>query len=469
MTKILFLQDVLFDYMGPMQLSAILKNNGHETDLLVWEEEKDFMNKVKEINPDLIAFSTMSGGHKAAIEKAREIKKELKVITVFGGAHPTFFPEMINEEGVDIICRGEADYTLLELAEYINQGKDFTKLNGFWVKKDNKVYKNPVGKLVENLDELPFLDRELYYKRYKLLRDLPVRRFMTGRGCVYNCSFCYVHKMREMYKGKVYARKRSVSHVVEEIKAVQKKYSLKNVRISDDTFTTYPKWLKEFTTAIKKEIGVPFSCLARANELNEEIIKALKEGGCSCLFFGVESGNEQLRNMILNKNLKDDKIINAARLLKKYKLKFGTYNMFGMPTETLKDAIQTIKLNIKLKPDYPFSTIFQPYPGTNISKFAQEQGVLPKDFSIDDLHLMHSGENPLIIENKKEITNLQSLAWLVIKFPRLQPLVKHMIKLPPNKVFKLIEKFGAGWSRMFFFGTGFKDTLSLAWKLRNKL
>ena len=98
MAKVLFLQDVLFDYMGPMQISSILKKDGHKTDLLIWPEEKDFKKKIKEINPDLFAFSIMSGGHRPSIEMAKELKKEFDIPTIFGGPHPTFFPQLIKEE-----------------------------------------------------------------------------------------------------------------------------------------------------------------------------------------------------------------------------------------------------------------------------------------------------------------------------------------------------------------------------------
>jgi len=467
MTKILFLQEYLFEFIGPMQLSAMLKSKGHETDLLVWQKEKDIISSIKKINPDVIAFSVSTGYHKLALEKARYIKSRLNIPCIFGGPHPTFFPDFINEPEVDMICIGEGDIAFLELADKIQKKQDITNIKNLWVRKDGKIYKNEIRPLIEDLDSLPFIDRELYYKRYPFLRDLSVKKFMLGRGCPYNCTFCFNKSMKELYKDKGrYVRKRSPENIIKEMKYVKEKYSLKSVRISDDTFTTNHEWLKNLLELYKREIKLPFTALCRVNELDEPIIKELADAGCKVMFFGIESGDEGIRNNILNKNISDEQIITAASLLRKYNIKFGTYNMFGLPDETVEKALKTVKINAKIKPDYPYSTVFQPYPATQIVDFAKKSGQLPADFSIDDVGSMTS-RNVLNLKEKDQIANLQRFFYLCVRFPFIIPVVKKLIKLPPNFIFKMIYNITAGWTRMKAFGANLKEGLRLAWELRS--
>lgn len=467
MTKVLFIQDILFEFLGPMQISSILKKNGHDCDMLIISEEKNLISKIKEIKPDIIAFSVMTGSHNETVDLANKIKKNINVLTVFGGPHATFYTDLIKKDGVDIICIGEGEYAMLDLCDNIN--KDITKIKNLWVKKDGKIIKNDMRPLIENLDELPFPDRNLYYKRYNLLKILPTKKFMTGRGCPYNCSFCFNHNLKKMYSGKgAYVRKRKIEDVISEIVELKKQGGMKVVRFSDDTFTLYKEWLIKFLDIYKEKINLPFTCLARANEINEEVVKKLKDAGCINIFVGLESGSDRVRNFVLRKNLSEKDIINAAKLFHKYNIKFGTYNMLGNPTETIEEAFETIKLNSKIKTDFPFSTVLQPYPGTEISEFAIKQGVLAEDFCVDDLTLMNK-KSQIILKNKREIVNLHRFFFYGVKFPFLLPIIKILIKLPDNKLYYLIFQMSVAWTKKSSFGLGFIDTIKIAWKLRRNV
>ena len=162
MAKIVFLQRLYYEYGGPMILSAVLKNSGHSVNLLIGENANYFLNKIKDV--DVLAFSTMTGMHQWAIKIASEIKKEKDILTVFGGPHPTYFPEVIESSAVDVICLGEGEYPMLDIANAIDNREDLSHIQNLWVKKNGKIYKNAIRPLIENLDILPFPDRELYYK-----------------------------------------------------------------------------------------------------------------------------------------------------------------------------------------------------------------------------------------------------------------------------------------------------------------
>ncbi len=435
MAKIIFLQNIPFEYLGPMYISAVLKKHGHQCRLLILSEHKDYIKKIAEYDPDLIAFSTMTGPHKWILGVAREIKQHVDRPVILGGAHPTFFPEIIHEPPVDMICIGEGEYSMLELADKLDRGEDIETIPNLWIKRDGRIVKNELRPLIEDLDALPFPDRTLY-DDCKILRSVPAMKFLTGRGCPYRCAFCFNHKFNELYRGlgKV-VRKRSAESLIEEIKTTARRYRLKLIRFPEDTFSGNRRWLLDFLPRYREEVQLPFTGLAHSNELNDAAVKALKDAGCMNIFFGVESGNEALRNQLLQKNLTDDQIIEAARLLKKHKLEFGTYNMFGLPHETLDQAFETIRLNQRIRPDYTINNIFQPYPKTEISDYAVEHGMLDPD--IDNLDTMNEG-SILQIEDIDRIVNLCRFASLIIRYPLLTPFVRALIKLPPNRLFKLI-------------------------------
>lgn len=435
MAKILFLQNLPFEYMGPMHISALLKRHGHDCRLFILSEHKNYLNELMEYDPDLIGFSTMTGPHKWVIKIASQIKHNVKKPILLGGPHPTFFPEVIHEPSVDMICLGEGEFAVFELAEKLDKGGDVSHIQNLWVKRNGHIIKNELRPLVEDLDVLPFPDRTLY-DDCRTLRSVPAMKFLTGRGCPYRCTFCFNHKFNELYRGLGrIIRKRGVDSLIQEIKETAEKYKLKLIRFPDDTFTGNRRWLLEFLSRYQQEIHLPFTGLAHANELDEKVIQTLKSSGCLNIYFGVETGDENLRSQILKKNLTNKQIIDTSKLLRKHKLKFGTYNMFGLPHETLTLAFDTIQLNRQLKPDYTINNIFQPYPGTEIADYAAEHGLF--DPNIEYLDTMNEGS---ILQQQEIdlIVNLSRFAYLAIKFPVLIPVIKAFIKLPPNKLFKMV-------------------------------
>ena len=112
MARIIFLQRIWYEYGGPEIISSVLKEHGHEVDLLIGKDATSFRDKIRP--GDIIAFSTMSGEHHWALQVASQIKKEKKVLSIFGGPHPTYFPGIINHPAVDRACCGEGEYSMLD-------------------------------------------------------------------------------------------------------------------------------------------------------------------------------------------------------------------------------------------------------------------------------------------------------------------------------------------------------------------
>jgi len=427
MAKVVLVQYWMLDHLGPMTISACLKERGHNVDILVKHEEKRFLTKIASLKPDVIGFACTSGIHLVAVKDALSIKKILpNIITLMGGPHPTFVPEIIEEDGLDIICRGEGEEALVELCDRIDQGKPYNDVLNLWVKSNGNIFKNELRPLIENLDALPFPDRE-YYNSYKILKKMPTRTISTGRGCVFNCTFCYVGALKSMYKGKgKFVRRRSVNHVIEEIKQLKENQYVKYISFEDDDMLDGHEWILDFCNEYKKQIDLPYFCLARFDNLTEDVVRSLKDSGCYLIALGIDSGNEKIRQKLLNKSLPVDEIIYGAGLLKKYNLKFKTYNILGSPGETVDEALDTLTLNRTIGADFPTAFIWTPYPGTPLAKYMASKG----NGEVNNSDFPQTIINKSIVkqDNIAELENLQKLFSFLVKMQFSKTLIKKLLK-----------------------------------------
>ena len=197
-------------------------------------------------------------------------------------------------------------------------------------------------------------------------------------------------------------------------------------------------WLYDFLKIYKREIGIEFICLLRADIIASDKKYAFKlaEAGCRSVFFGIESGNEILRNKVLKKQLKDEQVLKAAELLHEAGIKFRTYNILGLPDETLEDAFSTVELNISIKADYPWCSIFSPFPGTELTDYAYLKGYLSPTFNYERLSKSFFLESKLELENIREMQNLQKFFQTAVIWPWTFSIIKKLIKLPSNFLFR---------------------------------
>lgn len=438
MAKLLFLQNLEYEFLGPMYVSSMVKKS-HACALAVGNSAGDFTEIMESFKPDVIGFSIMTGSHRWARDIGKALKGKYGVLTLFGGAHPTFFPEFIEEDGVDIICRGEGEEATLELLNTLDAGGDFSGIQNLYVKRGGRIARNAVRPLQQDLDAYPFPDRSLY-EALGTGADRSVRNILTSRGCMFHCTFCFEDSIRELYQGKGrHVRVRNTDKVIEELRELKDAHKARTVYFCDDVFGLNRKWLYDFLEIYKREIGLDFLCLVRADVMSADGTYAarLKEAGCKAVFFGIETGSEFLRNTVLNKHLKDKHIYAAAAQLHKAGLPFRTYNIVGLPDETLEDAFNTIRMNIAIKADYPWCSIFSPYPRTALTLYAQEKGYLGKDFNPDSISGSFFIDSKLNMPGIRRIENVHKFFQTAVLWPWTLPLIRLLIKLPPNLLFRL--------------------------------
>lgn len=449
--KIAFItKPALSEPLGIMYLSAVLKKAGHKTTLIY---EKDLFKELEALKPDIVAYSVTTGNHKEYIEINKKIKQKYNVYSIFGGPHPTFYPEMIKEEGVDAICRGEGEKAFLEIIK--NQ-------------KSKKTIKN---QLIQDLDSIPFPDRDLVYEKDEFFKNLKLKRIVATRGCPFQCTYCFNRHYNKLFKNQTILRYRSPKNIIKEIRKLKNDYDVKLIKFVDDTFNMNKKWLKQFCEEFKKE-NLPFVCNIRANLVTEETIKQLKEANCVLVYMGIETGNEKYRKEVLERDISDEQILNACKLIKKYKIKLVTQNMIGLPGETIDGAFQTILFNAKCKPDFPGFSIFQPYPNTVLANYAIKNNYFDGNF--DNINSNYISTTPLNYteKEKRQFENLFKLATMTVKLPFLAPIIKKLIKLPRNKIFNLIYTGFYGWSQWKIYSIisdSFIDSIKLMKKLREYL
>ncbi|MBL7131091.1 MAG: B12-binding domain-containing radical SAM protein [Candidatus Omnitrophica bacterium] len=438
--KVLFINRYLSKetiYREPLGIMSLASAIKHKHKVFVLEPTKENIDeKIAKIRPEVIGYSVRTGFHQYYLNLNKKLKKKYNFISVFGGPHATFFPEMINEDGVDCVCRGESEEAFLEFLDISERKGDITKVRNFRLKKSKKIYKNDCRPLVQDLDKLRFPDRSLF-DSCEQIRNAKVRSFMTGKGCPFNCSYCFNAELKRLYAGQRYVRRRSVENVIKEVKAVKEAYDIKVAIFEDDTFNLDKNWLREFSNRFR-ELKLKLICIGiRPDLVDEEVVKLLKEANCVSIIFGVESGSEIIRKEVLYRNITNEQIINCAKLLKKYNIYYVTENILAVPGSSLEDDLKTLKLNIICKPNYSITHIMQPYPSTKIYQLAVKQGMYNKN-SFDDLDSFYN-KSALKIDNKLERENLQSLFPLTVNFPFIYPGIRWLIKLRLRFFYSLLH------------------------------
>ena len=448
--QFLFLQKDPIANLATMCLSAVLKAAGHGVEVLIEPAERNIVRAARRLAPDVVCLSATTGQHVWQLQVARALKARFDPVVVMGGPHPTFYPKVLQEqECLDFICLGEGEDCLVELAAALEAGADVSGIaNLGWRDDDGSPVYNPMRGLVQDPERWPFPDRSVY-DRYDFVRKRRTVSVMAARGCPYKCTFCFNVTLQEMARGKgKYVRTKPVDTMIAELKDVLARYPhVRQIGFADDIFViNYRGWGAEFLARYRDEIGLPFSCLLRPDLVTPELARSLAAANCKMVKIGIESGVEELRVGVLKKGRLDNEGMRiAGRLIKDAGMILYTFNIVGIPGETVDMAMQTVKLNTDMGTDHAWTSICQPYPGTHLEDWAVDNGYLDSDAARKDFQYSYFIDTPLKLEAKTELCNLQKLMPLLVNAPWLEPVVRRAIELPPNPAFELIFKAHYAW------------------------
>lgn len=411
-------------------LSAVAKLAGHQVKIVEYGVNEDkSVREIESYHPDIIAYSLCSNEVERYIAINNALKNRIDFFALFGGPHPTFFPDFIHEENVDAICKGEGDLVFPRLLNTFGTDALYKVDNFSFKLADHAIINNTITNLVSDLDSLPFPDRELVFAKNAFQASSPVKTFFSNRGCPFKCSYCFNHAYNDLYSGKGRViRTKSVSYLIEEIRSVAEQYPLSFVKFYDDVFGLDRDWLKEFSEVYPIKIGLPFNCLASPVMVTDEYVKLLKKAGCFSIATAIESGNEKIRNIVLSRHISNQQVIDACSLIRGQGIRIYSLNMVGLPGETEKEIMETIELNQQAGIDYADATIFQPYPGTDIMKYCIKIGLLDAGFKEFNNPFSSSVLN-FTADFKTRIAVLRSLFAIIVKNPWLKFLYPVFVKM----------------------------------------
>ena len=377
--------------LGLLSMSSVLEAYGFETiviDCIAMDYDfKKLRALISKESPEIVGITATTYSRHEALKSAKLVKNENpNSIVVVGGVHFSFTADdtLKHTKEIDIVARGEGEYTLLDIACSVQNNLDLKNILGISYRNDDKIIHNPNRPFIKDLDSLPFPDRKKTplkkYNQKLEFADIPCTSVITSRGCPIKCIFCSVSAMW----GSTH-RTRSPKNIVDEIEYLLNEYELKGIYFADDTLTFSQKHILGFCREIeKRKLDFKWFCDIRVDNVNKEILKEMKKAGCYYVGFGVESGSPNVLKL-LNKKITHDQVKKCARNCKELGIKTKAFFTYSNPGETEKDLEMTFRFMDKLEPcvDIIAPSVLTIFPGTYLEIHAKEIGSLPSDFSWD--------------------------------------------------------------------------------------
>jgi radical SAM superfamily enzyme YgiQ (UPF0313 family) len=358
---------------GLCYLHACLREAGYDSILAnfsAWPASR-IRKELLTSKPDFIGISQWTHNRHISLELAGMCRSLLPDSTiVMGGGHATFCYADILIEGspVDIVVRGEAESTLLELAARVASGSGWQDIAGLAFRRNGTIAVTPPRKSLDDLDRLPLPARYLDWS-VGVDPELQSEFIVTTRGCPSTCYFC---SSPDFWGRRV--RFRSPGAIVDEIRYIRQKYGLIYFSIRDDTFTADRRRVLEFCSQMQKqEVNTLWNCQSRVTAIDEELVTEMKRAGCECIQLGVESGSTRILQQ-LGKNITPPQIEQACAMIRKVGIHLSIYLISDVPGETGDDIRQTIELIRHIHPDDGYVSPLAYYPGTQLYKDAMASG-----------------------------------------------------------------------------------------------
>lgn len=377
---------------GTGALSAYLKKNGHDTHLVYFKTNDDYIilkEKIIQYKPDLIGISTTTSGFSSVNELSSHIKQIAPdTLLILGGSHVSITPEdVVCLENVDGACIGFGERPLLQLITSLEEGRSYLETPNFWFRKNGDIIKNSLLPFPDSWDEFFDFDRELFFEELGRLNPDPyffgrgllgsrVFEYICCRACPFSCSFCAAPLIKTWGTGKEWLSLPSPEKTVEKLKEDKLKYQLTGFAFHDDVFTFNKRWFLRFAELYAKELSLPYACNVRVGTFDGPIMEALVESNCKMVITGIESGNDYIRNKVANRKISRDHIITSLTDLKKSGIALNINNMIGFPEETFEQFMDTININAVIGPKRSNAAVFYPYPGTKLYDKCLSEGII---------------------------------------------------------------------------------------------
>jgi radical SAM superfamily enzyme YgiQ (UPF0313 family) len=283
------------------------------------------------------------------------------------------------EEDVDFICQGEGFHTISQLLDllrvnlYNNKKIEEYRIGGLWYKKNGRIMSNPPAQLIKNLDELPFAAWDLLpmdkYRAHNwhCFNNIDDRGhygiIYTSLGCPFNCTYCNIHTL---YGGKPGIRYRSPEKVIEELDLLVKNYKIKNLKFFDELFALKEdRVIRICDLIIERDYDLNIWAYARADTINEKMLKKMKQAGINWLAYGFESASGEVRKGV-SKKFGQNKIKKAVEMTHLAGINIIGNFMFGLPDDNIDTMRETLNMAKDLNLEYVNFYTAMAYPGSQL-------------------------------------------------------------------------------------------------------
>jgi len=370
--------------------------------------DRDFNKELKEFNPDIVGITSVSQNYNIAKSYAR-LAKESGVPVIVGGTHITAMPGSLTPY-MDVGIVGEGERTVVELFTLFENDGSFAntskleRIPGLVYRKNGKISLTKPGEMICPLDDILLPARDL-------ITIKETTYIFSSRGCPYRCEFCFSSR----FWNKV--RFFSAKYVIREIKELIDLYKVKHIGFYDDLFIANRKRLRDLVTLIRGEgldKKVSFSCSARADLVNDEVARLLKEMNVLFVSMGLESGCNRTLRYLKGPGISVEDNLNAVRTLKWFGIGAEGSFIIGSPQETREEILETLDF-IKEADLHSFDVyLLTPLPGTPIWRLAKEKGLVSDNMDWDALNInfLENQEKSIIISETLSRTELYELFML---------------------------------------------------------
>jgi radical SAM superfamily enzyme YgiQ (UPF0313 family) len=347
----------------------------------VWQDR--LRQVLDEYQPDLVGMYISSPYFHAARTVAQEIKRLRPNLSVLaGGHHPTLTPdETFAETAFDLLIIGEGEKPTLKLLDTMAAHEPLEQVPGLWWREGATVRNTPKAPLLE-AEAMPPVDWSLHDEEtlranFYFWGVLPV---MASRGCPARCSFCSITNVQRLYAGERFLRFRNPREVVDEVEEHYHRYrdwGMRMVYFYDLNFLVNPKWLREFTDEYKRRglnTKLKWSAYTRADHVNPNTLESLRDSGCVNLRVGIEAANPYMRNVLYEKDVSQQMLVESLRQIKALGISVTGYFMAGGPGERPEWLMESLELVKQEGVEYPVFFLYKPLAGTDILERVEELG-----------------------------------------------------------------------------------------------
>lgn len=387
--------------------------------------EESFTKIFNEFEPDIVAFSVLSDEQLIAFRIAKTVKKlNPKTPMIWGGKYCTLKPEKtLKEYLADYICIGEGLEAFPEFLKAFAAGEDPSHIKNMWTKRDGKIIKTELRPLKKELDDLPYADWDIFDKRhfYKPFDGKIYRGgdHMLNWGCPYHCTYCINHIYHRLYEHKYYLRRYGIRRIIDELIYLKEKYKLEFFKFHDEDFLMRPlDNLEELSKEYKRRLNLPFVIETNPKTITEEKVELLKNMNCVSASIAIETGNQKIRETILERVDSQEDIKRAFKAFKKIGVRSNSFNMLAIPSETRETYMETVKVNREAEVQYPLIGFFFPFEGTKLREIAIKEGLFDPDGKDHDAVYQHD-KPALHLKNfaDGELNEMKKVFVLYIKLP----------------------------------------------------